>query len=348
MKKCFIIVAIVLALLCAVAFAIFFHYWQQPSVKYLLTMGGYLPVYGISITEERITVNNKTVPLDIYRKKNAHSNTYFVLFHGLTPQAHKHPQLVQMAKSIAFATGMNVIVPKIPEYFIKDATLHDVKQGIRSLYSSIVNAYPGHYRAFGACLSGTVMLSAFTMLPQNIYPEKILLFGPMFQGNTIKGTLFEKYFDVDFLVKLTISSNMSMFNPEEKDLIHKAMMSANMGITDETRMKQILGDRLFRDISIVTIDEEYLKKTGARTLLKNYKAIPNCKYFILHSKTDRIIPFDEGKSLFNFLKGSGTFSEFLGTELLDHVSGRITVKGFVSELKYMKHFFDELFEGDSY
>nr|HPK45661.1 hypothetical protein [Spirochaetota bacterium] len=82
MKKCFIIVAIVLGILCAVSFAIFFYYWQQPSVKYLLTMGGYLPVYGISISEERITVNNKTVPLDIYRKKGVHCNTYFVLFHG--------------------------------------------------------------------------------------------------------------------------------------------------------------------------------------------------------------------------------------------------------------------------
>jgi len=137
---------------------------------------------------------------------------------------------------------------------------------------------------------------------------------------------------------------MDIYSEKEKGLIRKAMMSTKPGPTDESRMRTILGNKLFTEMQIMEFKEKDLAKIDKNFFDKN--KFSNTRFFIMHSKNDSIVPFMEGKSLSESLNRKGASVNFIGTELFSHTENKTTVSGLYYELKYMINFFDALFEGD--
>jgi hypothetical protein len=334
-----VIIVCVLGLLIAVL--------RMPSVKYLLNMSGYLKPGNFVKSEEYISVKGIPVPVMIYRHPSRKTDLYFVLIHGFTAEAHKHPQIDRMASSLCDATGMTIAVPRIDSFLEKEMNYSHITANIEAVYLSFTEKYRGRYRAFGACLGGTGLLMALRNIPQAVYPQKIFLYGPLIDGKHLVNAINqEKNTRFDIIVKLALSGGMEAFTPEEKDLIHRAMMASGTGPTDESRMRRILGDRLYHDLSVVKFSNAAVEAVTPRGMLDAANRIPDCTYYIMHSKSDQIIPYVEGVNLSKYISGQGGRVRFFGTELVSHTENRVTVTGFFHEALYLVRFFNELFAGD--
>ncbi len=349
LKKIVAVTAIILlslVLLIAIAGgAAYFVFMQKPSVKFLLTNSGFRNPAHYSKKEEAIDVKGEKVPVIMYRHDSVKSKKYFMLQHGLTPQGHKHPKIDRFAASLCDATGMNVAIPYV-KGSIQGGSLTDTYDTMADIYKALVKTYPGSYRAFGACIGANILLVALNRVPDEIYPGKIFMLGPFFNGRTLFDfyNKISKPEDIDIMVKMAITLNMDVFSEKEKDLIRKAIAESKPGTTDRTEMKKILGEKLFSDIAVVKLHHRDFEDINPKTMFGKNKG--KCKYFILHSKTDNIIPYFEGKNLADFMKKSGVSTKFLGTEYVEHAQNQASVTGFLKEMKYLIRFFDELFEGD--
>jgi hypothetical protein len=348
-KKTLIITAIVLAGLvaliaisAAVGYALII---RDPGARFLLSNTGFREPERYIKTQVFLDVRGKKVPAMLYRFPGHVSRKYFMLQHGLTPEAYKHPKIDRFARSICDATGMNVIIPMV-EGSITGGSLRGAYDRMSDIYIAMAKEYPGRYRAFGACIGANILLVALNKVPDDIYPEKIFMLGPFANGKALFA-FYNKLLnpeEIDIMVKLAITLNMDVFSKKEKALISKAIAASKPGVTDRSEMKKILGGKLYNDIAIVKLHHNDFEAINPQTMFGNKRA--GCKYFILHSKTDNIIPFYEGKNLAEFMQKSGISTNFLGTEILDHAENKTSVTGFLHELKYMVRFFDELFEGD--
>jgi hypothetical protein len=348
-KKIAIIAAISLAsmlLLVAASAAIGYALLlRDPGARFLLSNTGFREPKRFVRTEVFIDVKGAKVPAMLYRFPGHASNTYFMLQHGLTPDAYKHPKIDRFARSICDATGMNVIIPMV-KGSIEGGSLVDAYQRMADIYTAVVKQYPGRYRVFGACIGANILLVALNRVPENIYPEKFFMLGPFADGRKLFG-FYNRLLnpeDIDIMVKLAITLNMDIFSQKEKALISKAIAASRPGVTDRSEMKKILGEKLYQDIAIVRLHHKDFEAINPQTLFGSKRT--RCKFFILHSKNDNIIPFYEGQNLADFMQKSGISTNFLGTEILDHAENKTSVTGFIHELKYMIRFFDELFEGD--
>jgi len=327
--------------------SISYYHAHKAALTFILDQAGYCKATGYIQQEISIHVDHTTVPVMFYHHPKVKSDVYYVLIHGFAPQAHKHEKIHLMAASLCDATGVNVLIPYIPSYFRQDRkNFHEISEEISAIYTALARKYPGKYRAFGACLGATFLVSSLRDVPADIMPEKLFLFGPYNDGKELNSFFSnDNTTDIDFIVKLVISFNMDIYTEKEKSLIQKAMMSSKPGRTDESTMKQILGSDLFKNISIVRFnpkDFQIMNIKQSSALAKFSKT----KFYIMHSRNDSIIPFSEGRALSDSLKKKGAEVNFLGTELFEHSQNKTTVSGLYNELKYMIYFFDELFDGD--
>jgi len=340
-----IVMASILVLFAASAGTAYYILMQKPSVKFLLANSGFREPAHYTKKEITMDVKGEKVPVVVYRHKTARSDKYFMLQHGLTPQAHRHPKIDRFAASICDATGMNVVIPYV-KGSIQGGSLTRTYQNMADIYTVLVKQFPGKYRAFGACIGANILLVALNRVPDDIYPEKIFMLGPFFNGRTLFDfyNKISKPEDIDIMVKMAITLNMDVFSEKEKDLIRAAIAASKPGTTDRSEMKKILGDKLFSDIAVVKLHHNDFENINPGTMFGKNRA--RCKFFILHSKTDNVIPYFEGKNLADFMKKSGISTRFLGTEYVEHAQNQASVTGFLKEMKYLIKFFDELFEGD--
>ncbi|OHD63502.1 MAG: hypothetical protein A2176_11375 [Spirochaetes bacterium RBG_13_51_14] len=318
---------------------------QKPSVRFLLSNAGFRTPEDYTKKEIFIDVKGARVPVLVYRHAWAKSDKYFMLQHGLTPDGYRHPRIDRFAASLCDATGMNVLIPMVTGS-VEGGSLTGAYDRMADIYVALVKNFPGPYRAFGACIGANILLMALNRVPPEIYPEKIFMLGPFADGRA----LFDFYNkltrpeDIDIMVKMAITLNMDIFSEAEKNLIRKAIAASKPGVTDRSEMKKIMGEKLYNDIAVIKLHHRDFEDISPRTMFGRKRS--NCTYFILHSKTDNIIPYFEGKSLADFMKKSGISTKFLGTEYLEHAQNQASVTGFIKEMKYLIRFFDELFEGD--
>ncbi|PKL35397.1 MAG: hypothetical protein CVV44_21560 [Spirochaetae bacterium HGW-Spirochaetae-1] len=342
-----IVLFVLIAFAVLIVVSISYYHSHKAALTFILDQAGYFKATDYIQQEISVNIDDTTIPVMFYHHPKVKSDVYYVLIHGFAPQAHKHEKIHLMAASLCDATGVNVFIPYIPSYFKKDRkNFQEINKEIGVIYTTLAQKYPGKYRAFGACLGATFLVSSFRDVPADIMPEKLFLFGPYNDGKELNSFFKdENSSDIDFIVKLVISSNMDIYSEKEKSLIQKAMMSSKPGRTDESKMKQILGAGLFKNISIVQFnpkDFQILDIKQSTALAKFSKT----KFHIMHSRNDSIIPFSEGRALSDSLKEKGADVNFLGTELFEHSQNKTTVSGLYNELKYMIYFFDELFAGD--
>ncbi len=348
-KKIILGVAIALGsilLLAGVAGAILYAVAvNRPSMRFLMSNSGFRVPKDFVKTEESMDVEGERVFVMVYRHPSGKSGKYFMLQHGLTPDGHRHPVIDRFAASLCDATGMTIVIPYV-RGSITGGSLTDAYDRMAKIYIALVKNYPGEYRAFGACIGANVLLMALNRVPDAIYPKKIFMLGPFFDGRK----LFEFYNKIsnpeefDIMVKMAVTLNMEVFSESEKELIRKAIAASEPGVTDRSKMKKIMGEKLFNDIAVIKLRHADFEAINPGAMFGRGKT--ECKYFILHSKTDNIIPYFEGKNLADFMQKSGISTKFLGTEYVDHAENRANVTGFVKEVKYLVRFFDELFEGD--
>lgn len=329
-----------------VAGATYYYAMHKASVRFLLSNSGFRTPMNYIKKETFIDVGGTQIPVMTYRHPWAKTNKYFMLQHGLTPDGYQHPRIDRFATSLCDATGMTILIPRV-KGSIEGGSLKKTYNTMADIYISLVKKFPGRYRAFGACIGANILLVALNRVPAEIYPEKIFMLGPFSQGRTLFD-FFNKLSnpeDVDIMVKMAVTLNMEIYNEGEKNLIRKAIAASKPGTTDRSEMKKILGEKLFNDITVVKLHHNDFEDISPKTMFRE-KNRPRCKYFILHSKTDNIIPYYEGKNLALFMKNSGISTKFLGTEYLEHAQNQASVTGFIKEMKYLIRFFDELFEGD--
>ena len=338
-------ILIISLLLITTGMTILYGIQHVPSIKFILYNAGYMTPVNFKNQEIVIDAKGQKIPVKLYRHVSVKSNKYFMILHGLTPQVYNHPRVHQLASSLCSATGMNVLVPGVSVTIAGEKMEHTFNH-IAAIYESLVKKYPGQYRAFSACIAANVLLVALTRVPDEMCPEKIFLLGPFLDGKT----LF-KYYNkpensgsMDIMVRLATTLNMNDFNETEKVVIRKAIASSKPGTTDRDAMKKILGDKLYNKIMMVKLQYEDFEKIGPQKMFPQKKA--KCKFFIIHSKNDSIIPYAAGENLAQFMKSSGMDVTFLGTRYIDHSSFHLSIAGFFSELKQLIDFFDKLFEGD--
>jgi hypothetical protein len=150
----------------------------------------------------------------------------------------------------------------------------------------------------------------------------------------------------DLVFKMTSTLDKSVFDEQEQALIHDAMSASANGELESSPMRQVRGEKLFRDMVVFETNRKALERIGAKTVFDDVVDRPPCTYFIIHSKRDDIIPYYEGENLAKYMQDTGISSDFLGTELLSHAENRVTVTGFLREAEQLVRFFDRLFEGD--
>jgi len=316
----------------------------------LLIQGGYLSPDRALKEEIKVTVDGIQVPVYHYHTRSP-SDRYYVFIHGLTPLGYKHPALNDLAKALVDATGMHVFIPDFTHYVRKNRNMDSIKKGVSGIYMKLQDTYPGKYRGFGSCIGGSILMNSMLEVARGKVPEKIFLYGPYNHGKGLVPLLQaaakqnNKNTDLDFLVRLTLSSRNEYFNDREKKLIEKAMLSTSPGLTDETKMRRILGKDLFRNISIFKFTHDDMKIMDVKT--KNISEhLAATRFYIIHSKNDRLIPFQQGKNLAEVLKVDGLNVSFVGTEIFSHSKNKISVTGIYNEARYLVDFFNELFEGD--
>ncbi|TAL36647.1 MAG: hypothetical protein EPN93_07425 [Spirochaetes bacterium] len=344
MKRSLVLIALVLGALILVSLAFSYAYSRKPSVRYLLSMSGFRNPTSWEKSEFSLEIGQETIPVFLYSSPGARSAKYFYLQHGFTPEGYAHPQLHRMAASLTDATGMSVVVPHLWRGARETANHTKMIDLTARVYSALYERLHGSFRAFGACMGGSALLIALNRVPRDIYPEKIFLVGPFQDGKKLIEYYNSASPEVDILVKLAISLNSENLTAQEKELVSRAIQLSKPGPTDRSEMRKILGTKLFNDLSVLTFNSNEVEEMNAEKMFAG--GVPKCRYFIMHSLNDTIVPYYEGKGLNEYLKKAGADTAFLGTELFSHTENTITVKGFIREARYLIKFFDELFEGD--
>ncbi len=319
---------------------------QDPIISFVLKQSGYLEPNGFNKIEEDLRISEEvTTPVMVYRNQERKTDLYYIFIHGFSPKAHRHETIDRMAASLCDATGMNVLVPKIPSFFLKNATPEIISNELAKIYTSAYRKYPGRYRAFAACLASTMLLTGLKKVENASMPEKIFLYGSLFDGTFLLKKLEEQGAEVDFVVKLVMASAYGNYKDKEQKLIHKALMATEPGPTDESKMKLILGKELYENMSVFHFTKKDIRGLDPK-ISDSIEKYSNSKFYILNPRGDRIIPLGEGKRLAKELKNKGAKVNFLGTGLFDHTVNRATPMGLFGEFKYLYKFFQELFEGD--
>jgi hypothetical protein len=348
LRKVFRITAVVLACLGALiaALSVFLYFYvQKPHVRFVLNMSGLREPRSYTESEILLDYDSASAPVLMYQRPGETPGRYMLLLHGFAPEGHRDPRMKRMAASICDATGIGVMVPGISSMLTGHLKFHDILREIAGVYTALARTYPGRYYAFGACMGASLLVLALNDVPGEFYPKKLLLFGPIADGSSLLNDYNTgKMKGADIILKLAVTANMGVFSEKERDLIRKAMMNAGAGRTDESRMKQILGDKLFHDISIVSLKNSDIESLDAAGMLGGSAALPESRFYIMHSRNDSIVPSTQGKSISEFIRGRGGRAPFLETGLFDHAESRITATSLVSELKYMLSFFADFFD----
>lgn len=270
---------------------------SNPGTRFLLLQANI--INPVRVIKEEFTINTEETKIPVYHyHSKIKSDRYYIFLHGLTPLGYKHPTINSFAAAFVDATGINVFIPDFTHYIKKNQNFKTIETGVSKIYLKLNKLYPGRYRGFGACIGGSVLLNAMSELPKDVLPEKIFLYGPYNNGKglmpVLKAAADSANEKVDFIVRLTLSSRDENFSEQERDLIEKALTATKPGKTDTTRMKKILGSDLFNTISVINFNQSDLKDLDVEVsgLTDHFS---DTKFFIIHSKTDRIIPFQEGK-----------------------------------------------------
>ena len=350
MKKFFIITGAITAAILILLTGLYLHYkpfLSKPSVRFLMHMSELTTPGNFTTEEKTINIDDGTLTVMLYKHKSIRSDKYYILFHGLTPDEYNHPTMKLLAGAICDATGMNVLRPYIVHKTHQTyPAVQQIIQRIITAYTTLYNHYPGQFRAVGICISATALLIALEDVPREIYPDKLLLIGPMFDGKSLIEFYNKNGVHVDFIVRLSNSMNNMEFTEKERKLIAQAFKSTKPGPTDKNQMKKILGSGLYNNILMMKVENKEIENMNVEDILGKNKSLPSCEYFILHTSNDTIIPQAQGKKLYNFMKKNKFHTNFIGTELYDHSKKAIKVSGFIKELKYLVQFYDGLFKGD--
>ncbi len=347
-KKVVRITAVVLAclgVLLAVVSVFLFFYVQKPHVRFVLNMSGLREPTSFTEREINLEHDGASAPVLIYQRPGESPGRYMLLLHGFAPEGHRDPRMKRMAASICDATGIGVMVPGISSMLTGHLKFDDIMREISGVYTALARAHPGRYYAFGACMGASLLVLSLNDVPRELYPKKLLLFGPIADGSSLLNDYNSgKMKGADIILKLAVTANMGVFSEKERDLIRKAMLNAGTGRTDESRMKQILGDKLFHDISIVSLKSTDIESLDAAGMLGGGADLPESRFYIMHSRNDSIVPSTQGKSISEFIQSRGGRAPYLETGLFDHADTRITATSLAAELNYMLSFFADFFD----
>lgn len=337
-----IIVLIIVSLLCIGSIILY----SKPSVTFMLVMNEIVPAWGVTAKEADLALTNGQTKMTIYtRIINSKKDRYYFCLHGLTPQGYTHPSLVTLAKALALATGRRVLVP----YLKGSETTRDILDAtneVASMYCQVRKNYPGKYNGFGACISATMLVGALRNVPLALYPDKLFLYGPFLNGEMLMHFYNTAGQDVDFIVKLANAMRHAKTTEDEKKLISQAIVATKPGKTNKDEMKKILGIELYTKVDTLKIENPEFKAINELTLFNAKKPLPQCKYYILHSKSDNIIPYSMGVSLHKYLLQLGLTSTFVATGTFQHTQTQKSIKTLYNEYKEIKSFFDDLFSDD--
>lgn len=335
---------IVLAAAAAIASGYLYFYSQRPHARFVLNMAGLRAPAEFTEREVTLDVKGRRVPVLMFTKQGAPGGRYMMLLHGFSPEAHRDPRMKKLAVSICDGTGLGVFIPRVDSFFRGKLAGGEVTGEIAETYTALARAYPGRYYAFGACLGATVMVVALQKVPAELYPKKLLLFGPITDGKALLKDHSEKRLPgQDIILKLVVTANMEIFSEKEKSLIRTAMMNAGTGRTDESRIKRILGERLFHDISIVNLKNSDIEAVTPESMAGAGAVVPDSRFYILHSRNDTIVPSVQGRGISDVIRGRGGRAPYLETGLFSHADSNITAGTFVGELRYMLSFFADFF-----
>jgi hypothetical protein len=346
MKRILAVIALCLGALILVSLFTAYLYSRKPGVRFLLCISGVRSPRDFTRHEITIKAGSAEIPVMVYNPAQLESDTYWILQHGITPQAHKHPRMDQLASSLCHAAGVNVLIPYI-RGSVEGRDLIEAVREIGTIYAALAAAFPGRYRAMGACIGANGLLLALNDVASDIYPEKMLLVGPFFDGAELVKSYNEAGLGMDIIGKMVLTMNAKVFSDNEREAIRRAISVSKPGMTDVGEMRKVLGEKLFNDLLILDIHHGEFESVNGPAMFRKNKKLPHCKYYILHSKTDNIVPFYQGESLYKYIKGLGGDSSFLGTEILSHSENTITVTGLVKEITHMVNFLDDLFANDA-
>lgn len=308
----------------------------------MVIMNDIVPSIGVTAYEVTLPLqNNDSTKMTIYSRIFSKENKYFFCVHGMTPQGYTHPSLVKLAKALALATGRKVMVP----YLKGSETSRDILDAtseIQSMYYEVKKRYPGKYNGFGACIAGTMLVAALKDVPAELYPDKIFMYGPFLNGEMLMNFYNTSGVEVDFIVKLANAARHKALSDEEKNRVNEAIKATKPGVTDKQEVKNILGEKLYKKIDTLKIDNPEFKALNEMTLFSRNQKLPNCKYYILHSRSDNVIPYSMGLSMHKYLLQLGLQSRFVATGAFQHTK-KATFKELINEFNVIQAFFDDLF-----
>lgn len=328
-------------ILLTIPLVVILHY---PALIFILSMNEIIPAWCVSAKEvPLIPGDGDKTRMTIYTRIFSQQDKYYFCIHGLTPQGYTHPSMVKLAKSLALATGRKVLVPYM-HGSETDRDIIDATKEITKMYLEIRKQYPGKYNGFGACISGTMLVAALRDIPVELYPDKIFMYGPFLNGEMLIHFYNTSGMDVDFIVKLANAIRHPKLTQDEKKLVSKAIALTRPGVTDRHEMKQILGSELYNKIENLKVENPEFKQINEMTLFNTKKPLPNCQFYILHSKSDNIIPYSMGLSMHKYLQQLGLQSKFVATGAFQHTQKQPTVHQMISEFKEIHAFFEDLFK----
>ncbi len=331
----FLIILIVLAVIAL---------YTNPVIRFMLVMNEIIPAYGVGSKEVVLPLgNDRYTKMTIYQRIFSKEDKYYFCIHGLTPQGYTHPSLVKLAKALSLATGRKVMVP----YLYGSETERDVIDAIKeikAMYNEVRKRYPGKYNGFGACISGTMLVAALNDIPIEMYPDKIFMYGPFLNGEMLMNFYNTRGMEVDFIVKLANAIRHPQLTQEEKGLVSKAIATSKPGLTDRSEMKQILGLALYNKIDRLKIENPEFREINEMTLFPKNRSLPACKFYILHSRSDNIIPYSMGMSMHKYLLQLGLQSTFVATGAFEHTQKDKSIEKMKEEFYELYAFFNDLFK----
>jgi len=339
--KISVIVTLILFLLITTCLVVLLY---DPVLRFMLVMNEIVPAWGVTMQEVTLPLgNDRNTKMTIYQPVFSQNNKYYFCVHGLTPQGYTHPSLIKLAKALALATGRKVMVPYL--YGSEtDRDIIDATKEIRLMYLAVRKLYPGEYNGFGACISATMLVAALKDIPGQLYPKKIFMYGPFLNGEMLMHFYNTSNMDVDFIVKLANAIRHSKLTKEEKKLVGQAIAATKPGITDKTEIEKILGHTLYTKVDMLKIENPEFKQINEITLFDRSKPLPQCKYYILHSRQDNIIPYSMGMSMHKYLLQLGLHSTFVATGAFQHTQKEKSFNTLKSEFNEIYAFFHDLFK----
>lgn len=302
----FLLIAIVIGVL-----------YTNPAISFMLIMNDIIPAWGVFSYEVELPLQDASTKMTIYTPFLSKNNTYYFCVHGLTPQGYAHPSMIKLAKALAIATKRIVLVPYLYGSETERDAL-DATKGIKDMYLAVRKKYPGRYNGFGACISATMLVAALKDVPLELYPDKLFLYGPLLNGEMLINFYNTSGMEVDFIVKLANAIRHPALTDNEKKLVSKAIAATQPGVTDKHHMKQMLGDNLYKKVDSLKVENPEFKQLNELALFKKDMPLPGCRYYILHSRGDNIIPFSMGVSMHKYLLQRGLQSRFVATGVFQH------------------------------